>query len=67
MNVAAVARRVLAEFQEMPGMCLTFRQASQLFGIEEETLRKVVDMLVDAAYLRETPAGQITQGERLVA
>src|SRR5580700_8506807 len=32
MNVAAVARRVLAEFEEMPGMALTYRQASRLFG-----------------------------------
>jgi len=67
MNVATVARRVLAEFQEMPGMCLTRRQAAQLFGIEQETLRQVLDMLVDASYLRETPGGRITQGERLVA
>jgi len=67
MNVATVARQVLAEFQEMPGMCLTRRQAAEFFGIEEETLRKVLDMLVDASYLRENPAGQITPGERLIA
>jgi hypothetical protein len=67
MNVATVARRVLAEFQEMPGMALTPRQASKLFGLEQEVCRMVLDMLVDAAYLRETVAGQITLGERLAA
>ena len=35
MNVEAVARRVLAEFEEMPGMTLTLPQASRLFGLEE--------------------------------
>jgi hypothetical protein len=67
MNVATVARRVLAEFREMPGMALTPRQASKLFGLEQEVCRLVLDMLVDAAYLRETIAGQITLGERLAA
>jgi hypothetical protein len=67
MNVATVAGRVLAEFREMPGMALTPRQASKLFGLEQEVCRLVLDMLVDAAYLRETVAGQITLGERLAA
>ena len=67
MNVAPIAGRVLAEFREMPGMALTPRQASKLFGLEQEVCRLVLDMLVDAAYLRETVAGQITLGERLAA
>ena len=67
MNVATVARRVLAEFQEMPGMTLTPRQASKLFGLEQEICRLVIDMLVDAAYLRETVAGGITLGDRVAA
>jgi hypothetical protein len=67
MNVAAVARRVLAEFEEMPGMALTYRQASRLFGLEHDSCRLVLDMLIDAAYLRETVGGQITRGERAAA
>jgi hypothetical protein len=67
MNVAAAARRVLAEFQEMPGMTLTPRQASKLFGLEQDVCRRVLDMLVDASYLRETVTGQITLGNRLAA
>jgi hypothetical protein len=59
VNVAAAARRVLAEFQEMPGMALTRRQASKFFGLEDNVCDLVLDMLVDAAYLRETVAGTL--------
>ena len=59
MNVATAARRVLAEFHEMPGMTLTRRQASKFFGLDEHVCGMVIDMLVDASYLRETAAGQL--------
>jgi len=66
-NVEAVARRVLAEFEEMPGMTLTHHQASRLFGLEKDICRVVIDMLVDSAYLRQTGNGQVTLGERVAA
>jgi hypothetical protein len=66
-NVEAVARRVLAEFEEMPGMTLTPLQASRLFGLDQEVCRVVIDMLVDSAYLRQTRTGQVTLGERVAA
>ena len=34
MNVDTVADRVRAEFVEMPGLTLTVRQASRLFGLD---------------------------------
>jgi hypothetical protein len=64
MNVDAILQRVRAEFDEMPGMRLTVRQASRLFGLEHETCRAVIDRLVGAAYLSCTPAGLITRGDR---
>ena len=67
MNVAAIARRVLAEFEEMPGMTLTPRQASRLFGLEEEVCRVVLDVLVDSAYLREVSGGRVSLGQRVAA
>jgi hypothetical protein len=66
-NVDVVARRVLAEFEEMPGMALTVRQASRLFGLEEKVCRRVLDALIDMAYLREIRAGVITLGSRVAA
>jgi hypothetical protein len=67
MNIAVIARRVLAEFEEMPGMTLTRRQASRLFGLDEQVCRVVLDVLVDSAYLRETTAGKVVLGERVAA
>jgi DNA-binding IclR family transcriptional regulator len=67
VNVDTVARRVLAEFEEMPGMALTLQQASRLFGLEETMCRLVLDVLVDLAYLRQTRAGAVTLGTRVAA
>lgn len=67
MNVDAVSRRVLAEFDEMPGLKLTVSQAARLFGIEQGLCRVVLDTLVDSAYLRQTSAGTIIRGERVAA
>ena len=67
MNVEAVARRVLAEFEEMPGLALTPRQASRLFGLDQDVCTIVLDTLVDLAYLRQTGTGTITLGQRVAA
>ena len=61
MNVEAVAERVRAEFEEMPGMTLTVAQASRLFGLEDDVCRSIVDQLVRAAYLRWTQNGSVVR------
>jgi hypothetical protein len=66
-NVETVMRRVLAEFEEMPGMALTRRQAARLFGLEQDLCRIVIDVLLDSAYLRETSTGIIMLGDRVPA
>jgi hypothetical protein len=65
--VDRVARRVLAEFEEMPGLTLTVRQASRLFGLDEQQCRVVIDALIDSAYLRETRRGVVVRGDRVAA
>lgn len=67
MNVEIASRRVLSEFVEMPGMALTAKQASRLFGLDQEFCRVVLDALVDAAYLRQRTDGAITLGHRVAA
>ena len=62
-----VVKRILAEFEEMPGMALTPRQAAKLFGLDSERCRILLDVLVDSAYLRETQGGLITRGDRVAA
>ena len=67
MTEDMVARRILAEFEEMPGLMLTIKQASRLFGIDEERCQLVMEMLVDLAYLRQTRSGAVALGERVAA
>jgi hypothetical protein len=67
MNMMTIARRVLSEFEEMPGMSLSLRQAARLFGLPEDQCRVVIDLLVDTAYLRETAAGKVSLGYRVAA
>ena len=67
MNLETITRRVLAEFEESPGMALTAQQASRLFGLDHDFCRVVLDVLVDSAYLREIPGGRIALGERVLA
>lgn len=66
MMFEAVTRRVLAEFDEMPGLTLTPRQAARLFGLDPDLCRRVLDSLIDTAYLRET-GGTIRRGDRIAA
>jgi hypothetical protein len=67
MDFERVSQRVLAEFEEMPGLTLTVRQASRLFGLDQEHCRVVLDALADAAYLRHTRGGAFTRGDRVAA
>ena len=64
MNVDAVADRVRAEFVEMPGLTLTVRQASRLFGLDQEICREVVDRLIHVDFLRWSSTGVVARGGR---
>ena len=61
MTHETIARRVRAEFDEMPGLMLTVEQASRLFGLDQTMCRAVVDHLVGASYLRWTRGGAIAR------
>ena len=63
-EIDVVVRRVQEEFTEMPGLRLTPAQATRLWGLESDTCRAVIDTLVQAAFLRWTPAGLVTRAER---
>jgi hypothetical protein len=63
MEVHAVANRVRNEFIEMPGLRLTVRQASRLWGLDKSVCENVIDVLVRAEFLRWTVAGMVTRAE----
>ena len=45
--------RIQAEFREMPGMHLTFRQACRFLDVDAERCRRVLAQLVDKGTLRQ--------------
>jgi hypothetical protein len=64
MHAPTLFERVRGEFNEMPGLQLTIAQASRLWGMDQSACRRVIDALVDAAFLRWTPAGTVIRCER---
>jgi len=53
--------RIRSEFLEMPGLRLTVLQASRLWGLDEESCRRVIDALVGSSFLRWTALGMIAR------
>lgn len=50
---------IRAEYDEMPGLCLTRAQVQRLWLLEPAACDNVLRALVDAGYLRLTPAGYV--------
>ena len=63
MEFEAVLRRVRSEFVEMPGLRLTPAQATRLWGLDGDACQAVIKALIDASFLRWTPAGAVTRAE----
>src|SRR5262245_52607114 len=54
VEVEQMLSRICAEFLEMPGLRLTRIQAQRLWGLDELTCGRVLDMLLDAGFLQRT-------------
>jgi hypothetical protein len=63
MDVHYLTGRIRAEFLEMPGLRLTVRQASRLWGLEHTVCESVIDKLVASDFLRRTAAGLVVRNE----
>jgi hypothetical protein len=50
----ALTQRVLSEFDEMPGTCLTLPQATRLFGVTPDVCQRILNDLVGKGLLRRT-------------
>ena len=53
--------RVMGEFDEMPSLRLTERQAMRLWGLDRRTCDAVLRALVDAHFLYRDAAGQFSK------
>ena len=56
-RIAHLVGLVRAEYQEMPGLCLTRAQMQRLWRLDPEACDTVVGALVKAGYLRLTNGG----------
>jgi hypothetical protein len=63
MDTETLVTRIKSEFNESPGMCLTLRQGARLWGIPPEECARVVDLLVQADFLRWTRNGELVRSE----
>ena len=50
---------IRAEYDEMPGLCLTRAQVQRLWLLDPGACDTVLRTLVDAGYLRLTPGGYV--------
>ncbi len=50
-------QRILAEFREMPGTCLTIAQAARLWALERSEAARALERLERAGILKQTPQG----------
>ena len=41
-----------ADFEEMPDLCVTTRQAARFWGLEEEVAREALNAMAQRKYLR---------------
>ena len=63
MDTETLVTRIKSEFNESPGMCLTLRQGARLWGIPPEECARVVELLVQADFLRWTRNGELVRSE----
>jgi DNA-binding IclR family transcriptional regulator len=52
-----LVRRISAEYFEMPGLRLTLRQASRLWGLDEPTCTAAFETLLEAKFLSRRSDG----------
>jgi len=61
----ALVRRISAEFDEMPGLALSVRQASRFLGLEETACGRVLASLARAGVLRRNSQDLYVRRDRV--
>jgi len=56
-RVTDLVRLIRAEYDEMPGLCLTRAQAQRLWLLEPDLCDNILRAMVDTGYLRLTSGG----------
>jgi hypothetical protein len=54
VHIGELVELIMAEYREMPGLCLTERQMQRLWGLDAETCALAIESLTSARMLRRT-------------
>jgi DNA-binding IclR family transcriptional regulator len=55
----ALLLRIRAEYEDMPGLCLTLRQAARLWDLEPKMCERLLETLVSQGVLRQGRGGYL--------
>lgn len=58
-TIAEALRRIRREYDEMPGLCLTAKQAQRLWGLEPLACEALLGAMVASGYLRLGRTGYV--------
>ena len=58
------AEQLTAQFMELPGLRLTLQQAARLLHIDRVMSEDVINILLDAAFLRRMPDGTVVRADQ---
>jgi hypothetical protein len=61
LTLEILARRLLREYLDMPGLSLSLAQSARLLSADMPICRRVLDSLIDACCLTRTAAGTYTR------
>ena len=61
----ALVRRIVAEFDDMPGLALTVRQASRFLGVDHMACGRILEALQTNGTLRRTAQNLYVRADRL--
>jgi hypothetical protein len=56
--IGELARRIQAEYAEMPGLCVTLPQAQRLWAVDRRTCEAAISRLVEHGMLTMTTKGR---------
>ena len=61
----ALVRRIVAEFDDMPGLALTVSQASRFLGVDQMACGRILETLQTNGTLRRTAQNLYVRADRL--
>jgi len=61
---AALVRRIVAEFDDMPGLALTVSQASRFLGVDQMACGRILETLQTNGTLRRTAQNLYVRADR---